>query len=304
MAKAPRKGLGRGLSALLGDDRPVIDVSEDAGGSNTIQGPPSGRRMMPVAFLERNEDQPRRHFDDEALADLTNSVKEKGVLQPLLVRSIGTDRYQIIAGERRWRAAQKAGIHDVPVIVRDMEDAEVLEVAIIENIQREDLSAIEEAIAFQRLMADFNHTQEGVAEVVGKSRSHVANLLRLLSLPEDVQKLVDQGALSMGHARALIGAENPAAVAKRVISEGLNVRQTEEAVRGLKGQGKTGNVRVRGSKPSGKDADTVALEKDLSAALAMKTTIAHEGEGGTVTIRYQDLEELDTLCSKLGVCGF
>ncbi|UTW55480.1 ParB/RepB/Spo0J family partition protein [Kordiimonas sp. SCSIO 12610] len=298
-----RKGLGKGLSALLGDDRPVVDALEDTkDGSATSSGPASGRRLLPIEFLERNKAQPRHHFDEDHLEELTNSIKEKGVLQPILVRSIGVDKYQIVAGERRWRAAQKAGVHEVPVIVRDLDDGEVLQVAIIENIQRQDLSSVEEAIAFKRLMDEFGHTQEGVAEVVGKSRSHVANLLRLLSLPEDVQKLVDEGKLSMGHARALIGAENPSAIARRIVAEGLSVRQVEEIIRGLKGKQKRQTVRK--SNASNKDADTVALEKDLSAAMGMKTTIAHEGEGGSVTIRYEDLEQLDELCSKLGVCGF
>ena len=232
-----RKGLGKGLSALLGDDRPVVDVSADTSGTS-LAGPASGRRMLPIEFLERNKEQPRHHFNEEHLAELTSSVKEKGVLQPILVRSIGIDKYQIVAGERRWRAAQKAGIHEVPVVVRDLDDGEVLQVAIIENIQRQDLSSVEEAIAFRRLMDEFGHTQEGVAEVVGKSRSHVANLLRLLSLPQDVQQLVDEGKLSMGHARALIGAENPSAITKRIVAEGLSVRQVEEIIRGLKGKSK------------------------------------------------------------------
>jgi ParB family chromosome partitioning protein len=298
-----RKGLGKGLSALLGDDRPVVDVAADA--SNTsMAGPASGRRMLPIEFLERNKEQPRHHFDEEHLDELTNSVKEKGVLQPILVRSIGIDKYQIVAGERRWRAAQKAGIHEVPVVVRDLDDGEVLQVAIIENIQRQDLSSVEEAIAFRRLMDEFGHTQEGVAEVVGKSRSHVANLLRLLSLPQDVQKLVDEGKLSMGHARALIGAENPSAIAKRIVAEGLSVRQVEEIIRGLKGKTKRQSSVKSSLSGNAKDADTIALEKDLTAAMGMKTSIAHEGQGGSVTIRYEDLEQLDELCSKLGVCGF
>lgn len=297
-----KKGLGKGLSALLSDDRPVVDVTEDNTSDNQVSGPISGRKLLPIEFLERNKEQPRHHFDEEHLDELANSIKEKGVLQPILVRSIDINKYQIIAGERRWRAAQKAGVHEVPVVIRDLNDGEVLQVAIIENIQRQDLSSVEEAIAFKRLMDEFGHTQEGVAEVVGKSRSHVANLLRLLSLPEDVQKLVDEGKISMGHARALIGAENPSAIAKRIVAEGLSVRQVEDIIRGLKGKPKRQNTKKGGS--SSKDSDTLALEKDLSAAMGMKTTIAHEGEGGSVTIKYEDLEQLDELCSKLGVCGF
>ncbi len=304
MSKAARKGLGKGLSALLGDDRPVFEDSAD--GAAPSAGPNSGRRLLPIEFLERNADQPRHHFDEDALADLATSIKQKGLLQPILVRELGPNQYQIVAGERRWRAAQKAGIHEVPVVVKDLTDGEVLEIAIIENIQRQDLSAIEEAVAYRKLIEEFGHTQEAVAEGVGKSRSHVTNLLRLLSLPEKVQGMVDEGKISMGHARALIGAEDPLTLAKRIIDEGLSVRQTEALAGEAKGRTRREpRPGGSGSSPAGKkDADTVALEKDLSAATGMKVSIDHEGEGGKVTITYGTLEELDELCSKLGVCGF
>lgn len=304
MSKAARKGLGKGLSALLGDDRPAFEDSDD--GIATPAGPNSGRRLLPIEFLERNTGQPRHHFDEEALADLATSIKQKGLLQPILVRELGPNQYQIVAGERRWRAAQKAGIHEVPVVVKELTDGEVLEIAIIENIQRQDLSAIEEAVAYKKLIEEFGHTQEAVAEGVGKSRSHVTNLLRLLSLPEKVQVMVDEGKISMGHARALIGAEDPLALAKRIVDEGLSVRQTEALAGEAKGRTRR-EPRPGGSVSSSsgkKDADTVALEKDLSAATGMKVSIDHEGEGGKVTIAYATLEELDELCSKLGVCGF
>ncbi|TNE65114.1 MAG: ParB/RepB/Spo0J family partition protein [Alphaproteobacteria bacterium] len=302
MVKTPRKGLGKGLSALLADDRPALQADDtDTGAPGAA---PSGRRLLPIEFLERNAAQPRHRFDETALAELAASIKEKGLLQPILVREIGPNKYQIVAGERRWRASQKAGIHEVPVVVRDLTDAEVLEIAIIENIQRQDLTAIEEAIAFKRLMEEFGHTQEAVAEIVGKSRSHVTNLMRLLGLPEKVQNMVDAGEISMGHARALIGADDPAGLAARVVAEGLSVRQTEALANEAKGRVK------REPRPGGsggakkKDADTVALEKDLSAATGLKVSIDHEGEGGRVVIAYETLEELDELCSKLGVCGF
>lgn len=306
MTKTARKGLGKGLSALLGDDRPVFDEKGDVVAAPLPDNakPMPGRRILPIEFLERNVAQPRHHFDEDALAELSASIKEKGLLQPILVREIGPDRYQIVAGERRWRASQKAGIHEVPVVVKELNDTEVLEIAIIENIQRQDLSAIEEAIAYKRLMEEFGHTQEAVAEHVGKSRSHVTNLIRLLGLPEKVQTMVDEGKISMGHARALIGAEDPLALAKRVVTEGLSVRQTEALANEAKGK------QSRAPRPGGsggkakKDADTIALEKDLTAATGMKVTIDHEGEGGKVVISYETLEDLDGLCGKLGVCGF
>ncbi len=314
MAKVVRKGLGRGLSALLGDDRPVIeDAIEPSGASPAGEGPsgggasanvPGGRRRLPIEFLERNNDQPRYHFDEAALEELSLSIREKGLLQPILVREIGPDKYQIVAGERRWRAAQIAGIHEVPVVVRELTDAEVLEVAIVENIQREDLSAIEEAAGYSKLIEEFGHTQEVLAKIVGKSRSHITNLLRLLNLPQKVRDLVDSGRLSMGHARALLSAADPVELAAKVVAEGLSVRQTEAAAKPVSATKREPRPGGHDGGASKKDADTIALEKDLSAALAMKVTIEHKSEGGTVTVTYKTLEELDDLCSKLGVCGF
>ena len=314
MAKVVRKGLGRGLSALLGDDRPIIEdpvvprgpspesVGADTDGVVTNTG--AGRRRLPIEFLERNSDQPRYHFDEAALEELSLSIGEKGLLQPVLVREVGPDKYQIVAGERRWRAAQMAGIHEVPVVVRELTDAEVLEVAIVENIQREDLSAIEEAAGYSKLIKEFGHTQEALAKIVGKSRSHITNLLRLLNLPQKVRDLVDNGRLSMGHARALLSAADPVSLAGRVVAEGLSVRQTEAAAKPTNAPKREPRPGGHGGGASHKDADTIALEKDLSAALSMKVSIAHKGEGGTVIISYKTLEELDELCSKLGVCGF
>lgn len=319
MAKVVRKGLGRGLSALLGDDRPVIDDPIVPGGTSPDDRQPgvtggnesastdnnnTGRRRLPIEFLERNSNQPRYHFDEAALEELSLSVKEKGLLQPILVRQTGPEKYQIVAGERRWRAAQMAGIHEVPVVVRELTDAEVLEIAIVENIQREDLSAIEEAVGYSKLIEEFGHTQEALSKIVGKSRSHITNLMRLLNLPQKVRDLVDNGRLSMGHARALLSAKDPVALAGKVVAEGLSVRQTEAAAKSEKPTKRKTSTGVGLGTVGDKDADTIALEKDLSAALSMKVRIDHKGEGGLVTIEYKSLEELDELCSKLGVCGF
>ena len=289
--KVAKRGLGRGLSALMAD----VDLSRSA---------PSGegrdRTMVPIEQLTANPDQPRRHFDPDSLQELAASLKSRGVLQPLIVRPHPKDPgiYQIVAGERRWRAAQMAQLHEMPVIIRDMSDTEVLEVAIIENIQRADLNAIEEAASFRQLMDRFGHTQERLAEALNKSRSHIANLLRLLSLPDQVQDLVKEGRMSAGHARALITSDNPAALARRVIEKGLSVRETEEMVRKHAVPATRGG---RKSPPSQeKDADTRALEADLSAHLQMAVRISHASGAGEVVIAYTDLEQLDKLCQILG----
>ncbi|MGB3278858.1 MAG: ParB/RepB/Spo0J family partition protein, partial [Pseudorhodobacter sp.] len=247
-----------------------------------------------------NPNQPRRDFTPEALEDLSASIRQKGVLQPLIVRPVaGTDTYEIVAGERRWRAAQIAQVHRLPVIIRDFSDTEVLEVAIIENIQRADLNAIEEAAGFRQLMDRFGHTQEKIAEALSKSRSHVANLLRLLNLPADVQAFIREGKLSAGHARALITTADPSALARTVIEKGLSVRETERLARD------TSTTPRKPVKPGGdrfeKDADTRALEGDLAANLGMAVSINHEpgGERGTLSIRYNTLDDLDNLCRTL-----
>lgn len=290
--KTERRGLGRGLSALMAD----VAVDPDP------QTPDRPRRpdlLVPVEKLVPNPNQPRRDFEPEALQELAASIRAKGVIQPLIVRALSDDRYEIVAGERRWRAAQIAQIHELPVIIRDFTDSEVIEVAIIENIQRADLNAIEEALAFRQLMDRFGHTQEKLAEALSKSRSHIANLLRLLALPDEVQAHVREGRLSAGHARALITAPNAAELAHQVISRNLSVRETENLARdpARKGTGKSSGPRAR----SEKDADTRALENDLSANLNMRVTIDHAGvdEGGTLSIRYRSLDDLDLLCRVL-----
>jgi len=279
---AGSRGLGRGLSSLLSDE-----AESQATGINTARS-----RNLPIAFLRPNPLQPRRNFDADELQGLTSSIAEKGVLQPILVRPTASrDVYEIIAGERRWRAAQAAKLHEVPVIVHAFSDSQSLEIAIIENVQRSDLNAIEEATAYQELMNRFHYTQEQVSDVVAKSRSHIANTLRLLTLPEGVKALVAQGKLSAGHARTLVGAPDPEALAKEILAGGLNVRQAEKKLQA---------PRVEKAKPVGKDADTKALEHRLSNSLGMDVQIEDQGrKGGTVKIRYLTLEQLDEIVGRL-----
>ncbi|MBO28218.1 MAG: chromosome partitioning protein ParB [Rhodobacteraceae bacterium] len=287
-----KRGLGRGLSALM------ADVTE-----TESQGPAAAERRVPIEKIVPNPEQPRKRFAEEDLTDLTNSVKEKGVIQPLIVRPRSNGDFEIVAGERRWRAAQMAKLHELPVIVRDFTDVEVLEVAIIENIQRADLNSIEEATGYRQLMDRFGHTQEKMAEALGKSRSHIANLLRLLKLPEPVLAMVRDGSLSAGHARALIPAAEPEKLARAVVEKGLSVRATEALVKKEQEPAKTpGSTRSRRAEVEEKDADTKALEGDLSANLGMKVSLSHTsgGEGGQLTVTYETLDQLDELCRKLG----
>lgn len=279
-------GLGRGLSALMGDD--------DSGFA-TITGDRRPSRL-PLEHLIPGRFQPRKRFDPDQERDLVASIKEKGILQPILVRPTESiDVYEIVAGERRWRAAQAAGVHQAPVIVRDLTDAEALQVAIIENVQRSDLSPVEEGHGYQRLMEEFGHTQDQVANMVGKSRSHVANLIRLLILPEAVLAMMDEGKLSMGHARALIGAEDPVALARSIVSRSLNVRQAESLAQ--KAKGKTSSRTTSAGLP--KDADTLALERNISDATGLRVTVTHRGEAGELKIAYKSLEQLDDICKLL-----
>ncbi len=289
--KSEKRGLGRGLSALMGDVGADSQRVRDSG-------PQQADRKIPIERIKPNPDQPRRDFDKDELQDLAASIREKGVIQPLILRKSGggSDDYEIVAGERRWRAAQIAQLHEVPALIRDYTDTEVLEIAIIENVQRSDLNPVEEATGYRQLMDRFGHTQEKLAEALGKSRSHIANLLRLLNLPDEVLDYLRSGKLTSGHARALITAENPAELARKVISKGLSVRETERLV---KAPVKKKNLVAR--EPEKKDADTRALEEDLSANLGMKVVINHppNGEGGKVVISYKSLEQLDDLCRML-----
>lgn len=295
MAKSVKsRGLGRGLSALMAD----VSAEPDASGEAAA---PRAASMVPIETLTANPDQPRRLFRQADLDDLAASIKEKGILQPLIVRENGDGGYEIVAGERRWRAAQLAQLHEVPVLVRDFDDTEVLEVAIIENIQRADLNAVEEAAGFRQLMERFGHTQEKLAEALGKSRSHIANILRLLSLPDDVQDLVRDGQLSAGHARALITSDDASRLARKVVREGLSVRATEAlAKKPSEATSKSSGTAKQSGEPE-KDADTRALEGDLSANLGMKVTLAHKPgqEAGALTIKYDNMDQLDTICRLL-----
>jgi ParB family transcriptional regulator, chromosome partitioning protein len=346
MSEFPRpRGLGRGLSALLGEPvktdlgaqpkpanetaspapqavpqppRPTTNVFElptvgaplqptqappSAEAQAPLQRPPSsaasdttGPRGIPIDLVQRNPGQPRKHFDEGDLADLSNSIRTHGVLQPILVRPLGDGRYEIVAGERRWRAAQRAGLHAIPAIIRELNEVEVVEIAIIENVQRTDLNPIEEAQGFQTLIDRFSRTQEEIAEAVGKSRPHIANMLRLLKLPEELQDMVRDGRLSAGHARAILTAPDPRGLAQRAIAEGLNVRDVERLAQQAKDErhGPRTNP-VAG----GKDADTVALEKSLSDALGLGVTISDKNGAGELKISYRTLEQLDDLVRRL-----
>lgn len=287
-----RRGLGRGLSALMAD--------VDSGAQNESRIGRKAETSIQIELINPNPNQPRRTFTDEALDELAASIREKGIIQPLILRPSPQNEgsYEIVAGERRWRAAQKARLHEVPAIVRDLDDTEVLEIAIIENIQRADLNAIEEAAGYRQLMDRFGHTQDRLAEALSKSRSYIANLLRLLTLPDVVQDMVRKGELSAGHARALITSENPEALARQIVRNGLSVRQAEKLAKGTEPKKlPAGNVTRL------KDADTRRLEQDLGAALGKGVTVSIDHnlgtESGVISVRYKDLGQLDEICRRL-----
>lgn len=293
-------GLGKGLSAIMGEIE-----------SEIIHSRPLGAQLEQVATVEKmpldklipGQYQPRQTFKEEELADLVSSIKNKGVLQPLLVRKKAgkEDFYEIIAGERRWRASRQAGLEEVPVIIKDFSDKETLEVALIENLQRQDLNPLEEAQGYLRLLKEFNHTQEGLASVVGKSRPYVANMMRLLGLPESVKQYLEQGALSAGHARALLNSKNPEKLAKKVIDQGLNVRQTEHlaVIEGEKKQRESKTISVGGRK----DSDIMAVEAELSTLLKTTVNIKWSGRNGKITIDCNSLEKLDQILQRLTTGG-
>ncbi|MDQ2079344.1 ParB/RepB/Spo0J family partition protein [Xanthobacteraceae bacterium Astr-EGSB] len=283
-----RSRLGRGLASLIGDMGAEAGAQPERG---------RGARKAPVEHLRPNARNPRSQFSETELDDLANSIRERGIIQPIVVRTVRglSDAYEIIAGERRWRAAQRAGLHDVPIVVHEASDAEALELAIVENVQRADLDPIEEANGYSRLMAEFSYTQDDVAKIVGKSRPHVANTLRLLKLPESVQALVHAGELSAGHARMLVGHGAAGVLAREIVQHGLNVRQVEAIIRdGVK----PGTKKARAARTP-KDADTAALEKRLTDALGLSVTIDHKDEAGTVRIAYRDLDQLDEVIRRL-----
>jgi ParB family transcriptional regulator, chromosome partitioning protein len=288
-----RNTLGRGLSALFGE------ASEDYATLDRVR----QNKQVPIEFIQAGRFQPRRRFDETTLTELIQSIKEKGVLQPLLVRRVPdqTNSYEIIAGERRWRAAQAAGLHELPVIIRDLTDREALEISIIENVQRQDLTPLEEAEGYRRLLEEFQHTQEDLARSLGKSRSHIANTLRLLALPDPIKAMLHDGQITAGHARALLTATNPTALAEEVVTNGLNVRQTEQLARGddPSQRGSTAAGVAQGLKGVPKDADMVQLERDLSAELGLKVTINPRGKGGTLAIQYKTLDQFDDVIRHL-----
>jgi ParB family chromosome partitioning protein len=290
--RKPRPSLGRGLNALLGDIAP--EAVPTAGGGET----PAGIRMLPVGALTPQPGQPRRVFDEAALEELAQSIAARGVLQPILVRPHGRN-YQIVAGERRWRAAQRARLHEVPVIVRELDDADTFEIALLENIQRRDLNAVEEADAYKRLINEFGHTQEALAKLVHKSRSHVANLLRLLDLPEFVLSLLSDGKIDMGHARALIGVPDVERLAAEVVARGLSVRETERLAKAAKDDGASNGHGGGGGGGSGRNADIAALERQLTDVIGLGVKITYGAKGGTLTVSYSTLDQLDMVCQRL-----
>lgn len=282
-----RPNLGRGLAALLGDDG---DQFRDIAKSKAPH-------TLPIDRLQPGKYQPRQHVDAAHIEELANSIREKGVLQPLLVRKVTgpadqPDQYEIIAGERRWRAAQMANLHDVPVVIRDFSDVEALEIGLIENLQRQDLTALEEAEGYQRLLDEFGHTQEELSKGVGKSRSHVANTLRLLGLPDAIKKMLEDNLLSAGHARALLSAPDPVTLAKQAVDQGLNVRQVEKLA-------KKAPLESKPVKTIIKDSNTIALERELVETLGLKVSIKFDGQKGSLIINYDDLDQLDDVIARL-----
>ena len=282
--------LGRGLSALFGDDKPAL-VEANSNRETTA---------VPIEFIAPNPNQPRRVFDDDQIDSLVASIRQRGILQPILVRKDSRDpsRYEIVAGERRWRAAQRARLHEIPVIIKDLNDQDALEIALIENIQRQDLNPLEEAEGYRRLVDEFSHTQEAISQAIGKSRSHIANLMRLLNLPDGVKQMLVTGDLSMGHARALLNAENPEVLARRIVKKGLNVRQAELLVNKQRNTAQKSEPTVRE-----KDPDTAALETDLSGLLGLKVSIKFHGGGGELVVHYKTLDQLDDVLRRLKSSG-
>ncbi|MBY2984451.1 ParB/RepB/Spo0J family partition protein [Rhizobium ruizarguesonis] len=284
-----KRRLGRGLAALIGEmDQPVPVEAE-----RTV----SADRMIPIEFVSRNPRNPRRFFDDAELHDLASSIRQHGIVQPIVVRTMSRDRYEIIAGERRWRAAQLAGLIEIAVIIRDVDDKTALEIAIVENVQRADLNALEEALGYEQLIAEYGYTQNDLGEIIGKSRSHVANSLRLLKLPDPVRDLLAAGSLSAGHARALVSTSDPASLARTIVAKGMSVRDAEKlAQNNIKAQSEPQQAALRRDQ---KDSDTLALERTLSDALGLDVAINHKASGGQIKISYKSLEQLEEICRLL-----
>ncbi len=292
MAKEVKSSLGRGLAALIGE------VGDEIG---TIQSNKGGQKKVPVEFLKPNPRNPRKVFEDAELQELTQSIKDRGIIQPIVVRPVPNkhDTYEIVAGERRWRASQKAGLHEVPVVVVNIDDKTSLEYAILENVQRADLNPIEEAEGYARLMAEFSYTQENLSKIIGKSRSHIANMMRLTDLPDPVKKLLVDRKLSAGHGRALLAVKDPANVAKQVIDQGLSVRQVEAIAQTDNAEPTKLETKSAAKAKAEKDPDTRALERVLQDVLGLTVSIDHKSSGGELRIRYKTLEQLDGLCRRL-----
>lgn len=292
MAEEGKSRLGRGLAALIGE------VGDEIGNLERKGFVP---RSVPVEFLRPNPRNPRKNFDDSDLQELTQSIKDRGIIQPIVVRSIPnrSEEYEIVAGERRWRAAQKAGLHKVPVVVVSIDDKTSLEYAILENVQRADLNPIEESEGYSRLMVEFSYTQENLSKIIGKSRSHIANMLRLADLPAGVRKLLMERKLTAGHGRALLSVKDPVQVAKRVLDEGLSVRQVEEIAQNDNTTPEKAEAKAAKPAKAEKDPDTRALEKALQDVLGLTVSIDHKGHGGELRIKYKTLEQLDGLCRRL-----
>lgn len=288
-----KRRLGRGLAALIGEmDQPAaMGTSQPA--------PVNPDRTVPIEFVGRNPRNPRRYFDEAELQDLAASIRQHGIVQPVVVRTIAPERYEIIAGERRWRAAQLAGFVEIPVIVRDVDDRTALEIAIVENVQRSDLNPLEEALGYDQLIAEHGYTQNDLGEIIGKSRSHVANSLRLLKLPEPVRDMLASGTLSAGHARALVPTSDPVGLAKTIVAKGLSVRDAERlAQNDIKAQSDPDHGRKDTARDE-KDADTLALERTLSDSLGLDVTVSHRANGGYLRINYKTLEQLEEICRLL-----
>ena len=284
MMPAQKNRLGRGLAALIGDDTSEEAVVQDV---RTL-------RHMPIELLHASPNNPRKYFPDGDLDELARSIKEKGLLQPIVVRPRDGGEYEIVAGERRWRASQRAGVHDIPVLIRELSDGEALEIALIENIQRSDLNPLEEARAYGLLLEQFSYTQQQLAESVGKSRSHISNTLRLLTLPDSVRQQIETGQLTAGHARALVATDSPAKLAEQIINFGLSVRETENLAR------QSSPVKTAKNNRADKDPDTKALERTVSEAVGLKVEISHTGtDGGLLKITYKTLEQLEDICRRL-----
>ncbi|MEI2299103.1 ParB/RepB/Spo0J family partition protein [Ensifer sp. MJa1] len=287
-----KRRLGRGLAALIGE----MDQPLQAGAA--APAPVNPDRRVPIEFVSRNPRNPRRQFDESELQDLANSIRQHGIVQPVVARTIGVDRYEIIAGERRWRAAQLAGFTEIPVIIRDVDDRTALEIAIVENVQRSDLNPLDEALGYEQLIAEHGYTQNDLGEIIGKSRSHVANSLRLLKLPEPVRDMLFEGTLSAGHARALIPTSDPATLARAIISKGLSVRDAERmAQNDIRAQNDPNYGKA--ARRDEKDADTLALERTLSDSLGLEVTVNHKASGGHLRIAYKTLDQLEEICRLL-----